>query len=78
MNDKLKKTIISSVPYVFIALFATKLGQAWRLTSGNELSEKILNLGKGFISVMESPLPSFDPFDLLIGAAFAVIIRLIV
>ena len=78
MNGKLKKTLISSVPYVFIGLFATKLGQAWRLTSGNELSEKILNLGKGFISVMESPLPSFQPFDLLIGAAFAVIIRLIV
>ena len=78
MNNKLKKILISSVPYVFIGLFATKLGQAWRLTSGNELSEKLLNLGKGFISVMESPLPSFQLFDLLIGAAFAVIIRLIV
>ena len=78
MNNKLKKTLISSIPYVFIWLFATKLGQAWRVASGNELGEKILNLGKGFISVMESPLPSFQPFDLLIGAAFAVIIRLIV
>ena len=78
MNNKLKKILISSVPYVFIGLFATKLGQAWRLTSGNELSEKILNLGKGLLSAMESPLPSFNPFDLLIGAAFAAIIRLIV
>ena len=78
MNGKLKKTLISSVPYVLIGLFATKLGQAWRLTSGNELGEKILNLGKGFISAMESPFPNFQPFDLLIGAAFAVIIRLIV
>ena len=78
MNGKLKKTLISSIPYVFIGLFATKLGQAWRMTCGDELGEKILNLGKGFISVMESPLPSFQPFDLLIGAAFAAIIRLIV
>lgn len=78
MNGKLKKTLISSVPYVFIGLFATKLGQAWRLTSGNELGEKILNSGDGFISAMENPLPSFNPFDLLIGAMFAVVIRLIV
>lgn len=78
MNNKLKKTLISSVPYIFIGLFATKLGQAWRLTGGNELGEKILNLGKGLLSAMESPLPSFNPFDLLIGAAFAAIIRLIV
>ena len=39
MTNKLKKTIISSVPYVFIGLFATTLGQAWRLTSGDELGE---------------------------------------
>ena len=78
MNSKLKKTLISSAPYVFIALFATKLGQDWRLTSGNELSERILNFSKGFISAIESPLPSFRLFDLLIGAAFAVVIRLIV
>ena len=46
MRNKLKKIFISSIPYVFIGLFATKLGQAWRLASGNELGEKILNLGK--------------------------------
>ena len=78
MNGKLKKTLISSVPYVFIGLFATKLGQAWRLTSGNELSEKILNLGKGFFTAIENPMPSFHQFDLCVGIAVAVIIRLIV
>ena len=78
MNGKLKKTHISSIPYVFIGLFATKLGQAWRLTSGNELGEKILNFGDGFREVIRSPFPSFQHFDLLIGAAFAVIIRLFV
>lgn len=46
MNNKLKKTLIKHLPYLFIALFATKLGQMWRLTSGNELGEKILNLGR--------------------------------
>ena len=42
MKSKLKKTLISSVPYVFIALIATKLGQTWRLADGITVSEKFL------------------------------------
>ena len=78
MNRKLKKTIILHIPYFFIGLFATKLGQMWRLTSGTELGEKIMNLGEGFFAAMEHPMPSFQPFDLCIGLAVAVIFRLIV
>ena len=70
--------LISSVPYVFIGLFATKLGQAWRFTSGDELWERILDLGNGFLEAMQSLLPSFYPFDLLVGVAVALIIRLVV
>ena len=40
MKSKLKKTLISNLPYVFIALFATKLGQTWRLADGITVSEK--------------------------------------
>ena len=78
MTGKQKKVIISSVPYVFIGLFATKLGEAWRLTSGDELGERILDLGNGFLEAMQSPLPSFYPFDLLVGVVVALIIRLVV
>ena len=42
MKSKLKKTFISSLPYVFIALFATKFGQTWRLADGITVSEKLL------------------------------------
>ena len=78
MKNKLKKTLISSVPYVFIALFATKLGQTWRLADGASLGERLLNLGSGFAEAMQSPLPSFHPLDLLVGVIAALIIRLIV
>ena len=74
----LKKAIIMHIPYFFIGLFATKLGQMWRFTSGDELGEKILNLGEGFFLALESPMPSFHPFDLCVGIAVAVIFRLIV
>ena len=78
MTGKQKKVIISSVPYAFIGLFATKLGQAWRLTSGDELGERILDLGNGLLEAMQSPLPSFYPFDLLVGVMVALLIRLVV
>ena len=78
MKKNLKKTIIMHIPYFFIGLFATKLGQMWRFTSGTELGEKIMNLGEGFFLALESPLPSFHPFDLIVGIAVAVIFRLIV
>ena len=78
MKSKLKKTLISSVPYVFIALFATKLGQMWRLADGITVSEKFLHIADGFSKAMQSPLPSFHPLDLLVGVMVALIIRLIV
>ena len=78
MKKNLKKTLIMCVPYFFIGLFATKLGQMWRFTNGTELGERILNLGEGFFLALESPLPSFHPFDLCVGVTVAVIFRLIV
>ena len=78
MKSKLKKTLITSVPYVFIALFANKLGQTWRLADGASFGERLLNLGSGFAEAMQSPLPSFHPLDLLVGVITALLIRLIV
>ena len=78
MKSRLKKTLISSVPYVFIALVATKLGQTWRLADGITVSEKFLHIADGFSKAMQSPLPSFHPLDLLVGVMVALIIRLIV
>ena len=31
MSDKLKKQLILNLPYILIGLYATKLGEAWRL-----------------------------------------------
>ena len=78
MKNKQKKTIISSLPYVFIALFSTKLGQTWRFADGVSFGERLLNLGIGLAEAMQSPLPSFHPLDLLVGVIAALIIRLIV
>ena len=74
----IKKLVLPNIPYVFIALFATKLGQAWRLAPGTDFSGKALHLMEGFAAAFQSALPSFHPIDLCVGVAAALLIRLIV
>ena len=74
----IKKFLLPNIPYVFIALFATKLGQAWRLAPGMDFSGKTLHLMEGFAAAFQSALPSFHPIDLCVGAAAALLIRLAV
>ena len=74
----IKKFLLPNIPYVFIALFATKLGQAWRLAPGMDFSGKALHLMEGFAAAFQSALPSFHPIDLCVGIAAALLIRLAV
>ena len=74
----IKKFLLPNIPYVLIALFATKLGQAWRLAPGTDFSGKALHLMDGFAAAFQSALPSFHPIDLCVGVAAALLIRLIV
>ena len=74
----IKKIILPNLPYLFIALFATKLPQAWRLAAGADASEKLLHLLGSLAGAFRSPLPSFHPLDLCIGILIAAAIRLAV
>lgn len=78
MKPEIKKQIILHLPYLaFVYLFG-KIGQAFRLAQGADLSAKLLHIGQGFSVAFASAAPSFHPADLLIGFAAAVIIRLVV
>ena len=77
-NVNYKKLLIPNIPYVFIALLATKLGQAARLAPGFDFSSKVLHIMDGLTMAFENIMPSFHPIDLLVGIAAAVIIRLAV
>lgn len=78
MNTRLKRILILNIPYLFLALFFTKVSQAWRLALGYDIGQKILNLMNGFRLAFDNPLPSLNPKDLLFAIAIAVIIRLAV
>ena len=77
-NVNYKKLLIPNIPYVFIALLATKLGQAVRIAPGFDFSSKALHIMDGLTMAFENIMPSFHPIDLLVGLAAAAIIRLAV
>ncbi|MEG0494360.1 MAG: type IV secretory system conjugative DNA transfer family protein, partial [Clostridia bacterium] len=78
MNFKVKKLLITYLPYLLIALLATKVGLAWRLCEGQDLSHRVLHLMDGFRAAFQSPMPSFHPADLCVGIMIAVIMRMAV
>ena len=64
---KMKKLLILNLPYFLVGLFATNLGEAWRLAEGADSSAKILSFFNALPIALNNPLPSFHPLDLLIG-----------
>ena len=78
MKPEVKKLILLNLPYLLFVYLFRKVGQAFRLAQGIDLSAKLLHIGQGFTAAFSSAAPSFHPVDLLIGIAGAVIIRLVV
>ena len=78
MNMRLKKWILPNLPYVGIALFATKLGQAIRIAPGADFSGKVLHIMDGMHAAFSTAVPSFHPLDLCVGVLVAAAIRLTV
>lgn len=79
MNKKdIKRLLILNIPYFLVGLFATNIGEAWRLAEGADSSAKIL----GFISTLpialQNPMPSVYPLDLLVGIIAGAGLRLAV
>ena len=78
MKPELKKLLVLNLPYLlFVYLFA-KCGQAYRLAAGVDASAKLLHLTDGISAAFASLLPSLHLFDLCVGVAGAVAVRLIV
>ena len=67
-----------ALPYVFTGLLGTNLGEAIRMSTGSDASEKILSFIQAFPVAFRNFMPSFHPFDLMIGAAVAAVFALII
>ena len=54
---KMKKLLILNLPYFLVGLFATNLGEAWRLAEGADSSAKILSFFHALPIALNNPLP---------------------
>ena len=77
-KTKIKKLLILNIPYILVGLFATNLGEAWRLAEGADVSAKLLGFFTTFTVALSNPLPSFHPMDLLVGIVCGAALRLAV
>lgn len=75
-NIDIKKLIIKALPFVMFFYLFDKVGQAFRLSNGADISAKVLNLKYGFAAAFAIPLPSFHPQDLIVGIIGATFIGL--
>ena len=79
-KKNLKKLLILNIPYIIVALFATNIGEVFRIAGGTNASEKVQSvvLDGCFGKAFANPLPSLHPIDLLVGFAIGAILRLAV
>ena len=78
MKPNIKKLLILNAPYLLFVWLFMKIGEAFRLSPGADLSGKLLHIMEGMTAAFESPMPSLNGQDFLIGIAGAVILRIAV
>ena len=73
-----KKLVLLNLPYFLLGLFATNLGEAWRLATGADASAKMLSFFSTLPLALGSWWPSLHPLDLLVGLCCGAGLRLAV
>lgn len=77
-KPNMKKLVLLNIPYVFAFYFADKVAFAFRSAAGGDLLS-VLSAGMSNLSTaFRNPLPSLNLTDLLIGAAAALLLKLLV
>ena len=77
-TKKLTKLLALYLPYILLGLVATNLGEAWRLSEGKALGDKIMSMMGTIPVAFANPLPSLHPLDLLVGLCCGTGLRLAV
>ena len=77
-RNEIRRIALLAVPYLLFGLYCTNLGEGWRLAEGTNTSEKILSFMTTLPAALSGIFPSFHPFDLFVGAACGILLRLAV
>ena len=63
----IRKYVLLNFPYIIFFWLANKLGEAYRISPGDDFGTKVLNLQIGFIDAFQSMMPSLHLQDFLVG-----------
>ena len=77
-RNEIKRQLVLHVPYIVFGLFCTNLGEGWRMAEGADNPERILSFMTTLPAALSVPLPSFHPFDLMVGAICGILLRIAV
>ena len=75
---KIKRVLIPILPYIIVALVATNIGEAIRMSEGSNLSERAASFFLLLSSAFSNPLPSFHLVDIAVGIVCGLLMRLVV
>ena len=78
MTKNQKRFILLNIPYVLVGVFATNLGEAWRLSKLIDAPNEIGALAKALPIALANLMPSLNPFDLMVGIIGGVLLKVIV
>ena len=78
MTKKQKRFILLNIPYVLVGLFATNLGEAWRLAQTVKAVNEVSALAQTLPIAFANLMPSLNPFDLMVGIFCGVLLKVVV
>ncbi len=78
MTKKQKRFILLNIPYVLVGLFATNLGEAWRLAQTVKAVNEVSALAETLPIAFANLMPSLYPFDLMVGIFCGVLLKVVV
>jgi type IV secretion system protein VirD4 len=70
-TSKIKQLILPNLPYILLFWFFSKLGETYRLSEESEIVFRVLDVVSNLNEVIQNPVPTFYPFDLVVGLAGA-------
>ena len=75
---KIKKVLIPILPYIIVALLATNVGEAIRISEGSDLSERSASFFLLLSQAFSNPLPSLHYVDITVGIICGLLMRVVV
>lgn len=76
MNEGSKRKIIMKLPYFMTAFIFANIGEAWRLSEGSNIREKMqgMIIRGGLTEAFSDIFPGFHPFDFSVGIICALLL----